>query len=210
MKSRLEAGFGVCGHNGGRDRVFTCGHRAGVLAAVKGPGSLAPSRWTPLWLGVGAMENCNSSGRCLLLATTIAALPRTPAGAFHATGSELSYPSARRHVRPPLSRNNPALQNDPGTLVDVRGGAGSGRRPPASLRARRVRGVPSLWHSRARLPSRSVQRLWAQPSRRFLVLSAAGNYRELIAGAPVGVAYFQGSAPDSFRPASQAMSLSST
>jgi len=42
---------------------------------------------------------------CVLLATVLPPLPTTPAGAFHATSSELSHPRARRRgwVRAPLS-----------------------------------------------------------------------------------------------------------
>ena len=84
-----------------------------------------------------------------LLATNMGALPRTPAGAFHATSSELSPPRARecRRVRAPLPRSDFALSNDTGTLGDVPGRSGSGRRRTTCLRAWRVRGVPSLWHS---------------------------------------------------------------
>lgn len=71
----------------------------------------------------------------LLLATTIASLPSTPTGALHATSSKLSYPRARGRVRTPLSRNNPALQNDTGTLGEVPGRSGIRGRPAARLRA---------------------------------------------------------------------------
>jgi hypothetical protein len=52
------------------------------------------------------------------LATSIGSLPRTPTGAFRATGSELSQSRARRcrRVRAPLSRNDLALSDDTETL----------------------------------------------------------------------------------------------
>ena len=61
----------------------------------------------------------------------------TPAGAFHATWSKLSHSRDRGRgpVRTPLPRNDSAFQNDTGTLVNVFGRHGSGRRRTARLRA---------------------------------------------------------------------------
>ena len=80
-----------------------------------------------------------SNARCRIsLATSIASLPRTPTGAFHATSSELSHPSARRcrRVRAPLPRDDFALSDDTGTLGDVSGRSGSGRWRTAGAYAR--------------------------------------------------------------------------
>jgi len=55
-------------------------------------------------------------------------MPRTPAGAFHATSSNPSHPRPRRcmRVRAPLSRNDFVLSNDTGALGDVPGRGFSG------------------------------------------------------------------------------------
>jgi hypothetical protein len=67
-------------------------------------------------------------------ATDIAWSPRTPAGAFHTTSSK-PQPRARGRVRAPLSGDDTAVPNAPGTLVALSRRSGSGRRRVARLRA---------------------------------------------------------------------------
>jgi hypothetical protein len=103
--------------------------------------------------GHGDLEagaNCNLKGLCRAIAEPrtgrhprpeialnsafsqqlVSPVADTPAGAFHATRSKLSHPRDRGRgpVRTPLPRNDPAFQNDTGTLGDVPGGSAGGRR----------------------------------------------------------------------------------
>jgi hypothetical protein len=87
------------------------------------------------WRLAGLSRECSCIERYVLLATSFASLPTTVSGAFYATSSRTSHPPESGCVRTPSSRNNLALQDHTGTLGNVPGRSGSGRRRTARLRA---------------------------------------------------------------------------
>ena len=116
----------------------------------------------------------------------------------------------RAQLPPPDTRDGPPLPGNGRTPGDLPGAHAILRPAAPGVRGTRASGLPGMRDSALRLPAGSLSGLRPKPCRGLLLLSAVRNYEEFVAAGELLARSSHRWSPDSFWPASQAMSLSST